>query len=146
MEKIQRTARNVAMDLLSRREHSRAELTNKLRQREFDTDEIDAALDRLQHEGLQSDQRFCENFAYYRAKKGRGPIRIRHELAQKGVSEALIDEQMQLLDVDWHDIMEEERRKKFGSEIPPDYKEKMKQARFLQNRGFSAEAVMRLFS
>jgi regulatory protein len=145
MAKIQRTARNVAMDLLSRREHSRVELANKLRQREFDADEIDGVLDRLQQEGLQSDQRFCENFVYFRAKKGRGPIRIRHELSQKGVSEILIDEQMEILDLDWPQIMQSERSKKFGAEIPHDYKEKMKQARFLQNRGFSPEAVMRLF-
>ena len=145
MAKIERTARNVALDLLSRREHSRVELANKLRQREFDAEEIASVLDRLQQEGLQSDQRFCENFIYFRAKKGRGPARIRHELSQKGVSEALVDEQMEMLALDWQDIMQNERSKKFGAEIPADYKEKMKQARFLQNRGFSAEAVMRLF-
>ncbi len=145
MAKIERTARNVAMDLLSRREHSRVELANKLRQRTFDSQEIASVLDRLQQEGLQSDRRFCENFIYFRAKKGRGPLRIRQELSQKGVDDALIDEQMDMLELDWQDIMQHERSKKFGAEIPADYKEKMKQARFLQNRGFSPESVMRLF-
>ncbi len=145
MVKIQRSARNVAMDLLSRREHSRAELASKLCQREFATGEIDEALDRLQQEGLQSDQRFCENFIYFRAKKGRGPVRIRHELSQKGVSDTLIEEQMERLDLDWREIMEQERCKKFGDQVPVDYREKSKQARFLQNRGFSADEVMRLF-
>lgn len=143
--KIQRSARNVAMDLLSRREHSCSELSRKLIQRDFDEEEIATALDRLQQEGLQSDQRFCENFIYFRAKKGRGPVRIRHELSEKGVRDDLIEQQMAACDLDWHDIMQNERRKKFGLPIPPDYKEKMKQARFLQNRGFSPEAVMRLF-
>ncbi|MFB3058976.1 MAG: recombination regulator RecX, partial [Gammaproteobacteria bacterium] len=35
------------MELLSRREHSTYQLTQKLRKRDFDLDEIEAALDRL---------------------------------------------------------------------------------------------------
>jgi regulatory protein len=56
-----------------------------------------------------------------------------------------VDDYLSSLDVDWESSMAGERSKKFGNSIPVDYKEKMKQARFLQNRGFSPGSVMRLF-
>jgi regulatory protein len=142
---MQRSARNVAMDLLSRREHSRRQLQDKLSQRGFEADEVESALDKLQAENLLSDWRFSETYVHQRMQKGYGPLRIRHELAEKGISSELIDEQMETCAGEWEALMQQQRSRKFGTEIPEDYKEKMKQARFLQNRGFSSEAVMRLF-
>ena len=140
-----RSIRAVAMDLLSRREHSAHELTQKLRQRDFDTDEIEAALVVLQQDNLQSDNRFVESMVNYRINNGFGPLKIKHELRQKGVSGELVEDYLSGLTVEWRQLMEAQRNKKFGQDIPLDYKEKMKQARFLQNRGFSPESVMRLF-
>jgi regulatory protein len=142
---VVRSARNTAMDLLSRREHSRSELAQKLKQREFDNDEIEQALQQLQLENLQSDERYAESYVYQRAQKGFGPLRIQHELSQRGISENLIAELMSDYSDSWNERMQEQRVKKFGINIPEDYAEKMKQARFLQNRGFSPESVMRLF-
>jgi len=133
------------MDLLSRREHSRSELAQKLRQREFDSDEIEQALQQLQKENLQSDERYAESYLYQRAQKGFGPLRIAQELSQRGVSDSLLTRVMSSYSDSWSERMQEQRVKKFGHNIPEDYAEKMKQARFLQNRGFSPESVMRLF-
>jgi regulatory protein len=135
----------VAMDLLSRREHSVCELTRKLKQREFEIDEIDAAIATLQQDNLQSDSRFIESIVHYRINAGFGPIKIKYELRQKGISDDLGDDYLSSLEVDWNLHMAEQRIKKFGEDIPVEYKEKMKQARFLQNRGFSPGSVMRLF-
>ncbi len=140
-----RSIRVVAMDLLSRREHSVYELTRKLKQRKFEADEIDAAIATLQQDNLQSDSRFIESIVNYRINAGFGPIKIRHELRQKGISDDLVHDYLSSLDVDWESNMQGQRIKKFGNKAPLDYKEKMKQARFLQNRGFSPESVMRLF-
>jgi len=49
------------------------------------------------------------------------------------------------LDDQWDAMMTEQRVRRFGNALPQDYRARMKQARFLQNRGFSPEAVMRLF-
>jgi len=49
-----------AVRLLARREHSRRELARKLAERDFPEAEREAALDRLEREGLQSDERFAE--------------------------------------------------------------------------------------
>jgi regulatory protein len=140
-----RSIREVAMGLLCRREHSKFELTRKLKQREFEQDEIDAVIEVLQQDNLQSDNRFVESLVNSRINAGFGPIKIRHELRQKGVADGLVGDYFSNLEVDWPSSMSEQRIKKFGASIPFEYKEKMKQARFLQNRGFSPESVMRLF-
>ncbi|MGK0399606.1 MAG: regulatory protein [Gammaproteobacteria bacterium] len=139
------SARNKAMDLLARREHSTHELRQKLKQREFDHEEIELALEVLQQNNLQSDAQFTESYINNRVNAGLGPIKIIHELRQKGVASELIDEQMSVLSIDWNESLEQQRIKKYGLQIPNDYSQKMKQARFLQNKGFSTESVMRLF-
>lgn len=139
------SVRNVAMGLLARREHSAYELKQKLKTREFDTEAIDAAVAGLQQDNLQSDERFAESFVNQRVNAGFGPVKISYQLRQKGVDELLIEQYLARPVELWDEKMRQQRHKKFGAEIPRDYALRMKQARFLQNRGFSAESVMRLF-
>ena len=61
------------------------------------------------------------------------------------MDEELADAYLDPFHDDWPERMSEQRIRKFGEEIPADYALKMKQARFLQNMGFSPESVMRLF-
>ena len=137
--------RKKAMDLLARREHSEQELRRKLKSREYDADAIDEVLHALISDRLQSDERFTEAYVNHRFNAGVGPLKIRYELRQKGVSDLLADEFLELLSERWDRLMVQQRVRKYGEAIPADYAERMKQARFLQNRGFSPESVMRLF-
>ena len=139
------SARNKAIDLLARREHSEQELRQKLKTRDYDADAIDEALQALQNDNLQSDERFTESHVNHRFNAGVGPLKIRHELRQKGVSDLLVDQFLEPLSDQWDELMTRQRARKYGAVIPNDYAERMKQARFLQNRGFSPESVMRLF-
>ena len=140
-----KSIRNVAMDLLARREHSVHELKQKLKLRDFDREEIDATLDSLKHDRLQSDSRFTESYVHHRINAGFGPFKISHELRNKGINSELVDEYLPQSNARWDELMAQQRVRKFGLEIPADYALRMKQARFLQNRGFSPESVMRLF-
>ena len=140
-----RSIRAVAMDLLSRREHSTYQLTQKLKSRNFNIDAIETVLDQLQRENLLSDSRFIESTVNSRVNAGFGPVKIKYELRQKGISVERVDDYFSGMTVEWEQLMAAQRSKKFGQNIPVDYREKMKQARFLQNRGFSTESVMRLF-
>ncbi|NCF38456.1 MAG: hypothetical protein GWP56_19145 [Gammaproteobacteria bacterium] len=133
-KKQQTSVRNKAMDLLARREL-----------REFDSDEITAAIDSLQRDNLLSDERFTESYVSQRFNAGFGPLKIRYELRQKGISESLTDEFLEAYADRWDRLMQQQRVRKYGEAIPADYNQRMKQARFLQNRGFSPESVMRLF-
>ena len=130
-----------AMNLLSRREHLRQELVLKLGKR-FGAEaeaEIGAVLDDLAAENLLSDQRFTESYIRQRVGKGYGPDRIRQELRQKGVDPELLELALDEADVDWVERAAEVRLKKFGSSPPSDFKEKARQLRFLNYRGFSGE-------
>jgi len=127
------------MNLLARREHSTQELRDKLLTRGFENDEIVPALQTLSREGLLSDERFTESFIHSRMERGSGPVKIRAELRQRGVADEIISNWLDERDRVWLERAETVRCKKFGSALPVDYKEKARQARFLQYRGFSAE-------
>ena len=127
------------MNLLARREHSTRELRDKLLARGFEDDDITPALQALSREGLLSDERFTESFIHSRLERGSGPVKIRAELRQRGVTDEIIANWLDERDRAWLERAEAVRRKKFGSTLPVDYKEKARQARFLQYRGFSAE-------
>jgi regulatory protein len=133
--------RRVAIELMARREHSRAELTRKLAAREFHGDVIAAALDALAESGLLAETRFIESFIRSRVTKGQGPVRIRAELAQRGVAEPQAAESLGDAAVDWVAMARAVRRKRFGAALPKEFKERARQARFLQYRGFDSRAV-----
>ncbi len=129
-------ARNRAVALLARREHSRHELRRKLLQAGYEETVVEAALEELAGEGLQSDRRFAEIFIHSRVGRGQGPVRILRELSEHGVDASLAGELMEALEVDWSVLAEEVRRRRFGAELPTEWKERARQARFLEYRGF----------
>jgi regulatory protein len=140
-----RSLRRIALDFLARREHSQQELQQKLKARADDGEAVEALLRQLKDERLQSDERFTEAYVHHRVNAGIGPLKIRYELRQKGVDELLVDAHLEPLGEQWDVMMRQQRARKYGDSIPADHAERMKQARFLQNRGFSPESVMRLF-
>ncbi|MDH3859297.1 MAG: recombination regulator RecX, partial [Gammaproteobacteria bacterium] len=81
--------RKTAMDLLARREHSEHELRQKLKARGHDADAIDEVLQGLKQDHLLSDARFTEAYVSHRFNAGVGPLKIRYELRQKGIADAL---------------------------------------------------------
>ena len=131
--------RVAAMNLLARREHLRSELRSKLLRRFEDGQLLDDMLDQLAEENLQSDQRFAESYIRQRSGRGYGPDRIRQELRQKGASGELVELALEACEIDWAILALEVRRKKYGSALPADFKEKGRQLGFLRYRGFGGE-------
>ena len=70
-------------------------------------------------------------------------MRIRMELEQRGVAGSLIDQALDASDVDWGEPAAEVRRKRFGPGLPTDFRERARQSRFLQYRGFDAGQLAR---
>ncbi len=130
-----------AIDLLSRREHSIAELTNKLRQRSYQTDDIEQVITFLQENNYLSEQRFAESVFRSRINKGYGKRYIVAELQQKGVASHVISEAEEQAEVDWYQQAEQCYRKKFANSKIEDQKDKAKRIRFLQYRGFSTDEI-----
>ncbi|MCW8899805.1 MAG: recombination regulator RecX [Gammaproteobacteria bacterium] len=139
MAKKPRSIREAAMDYLSRREHATHELFQKLLAKGYESDDVSAALERLADQDLLSDSRFTEAFINQRINRGSGPLKIRAELRQKGISDAMIGAFLNERDVIWQEAALAVRAKKYGSKEPSDLKERARQTRFLQSRGFSSE-------
>ena len=135
--------RRAAMDLLAQREHGRVELARKLRRRGAPPELIDNALDRLAEEGLLDESRYLESFIASRARAGYGPLRIREELAQRGLPREAIEQALGEYGVDWAEQLSELWQRRFGVR-PQDPKERARQGRFLAYRGFSMEQISRL--
>jgi regulatory protein len=135
--------RRAAMDLLARREHSVRELRIKLLRRFPDVAAVDEQLSRLVSERLLSDVRFAASYARQRISRGYGPLRLREELRERGVSDAdaatALTELEAELSIDWCTLAAEIMQKKFGTRVAVDLKEKARRARFMQYRGFAAE-------
>ncbi|WP_172152838.1 MULTISPECIES: recombination regulator RecX [Pseudomonas] len=136
--------RRAAMDLLARREHGRVELTRKLRQRGAPVELIDTALERLAQEGLLSEARYLESFVGYRARAGYGPLRIREELIQRGLSRAAVEQALRDSGIDWREQLEQTWRRKFAGQLPGDVRERAQQGRFLSYRGYPLDLIDRL--
>ncbi len=137
--------RRAAMDLLARREHTRAELNRKL-QRQFSSEPalIEEELVKLRHEGLQSDARLAEALIRSRVSRGQGPVKIKAELRSRGLSDSEIQLALEVGEFDWFALIIEVSRKRYGEAPPSNAKERAKRSRFLQQRGFSFEHISSL--
>jgi len=127
------------MDLLARREHSRLELEQKLTARDFSADLVAEVLDELERDGLLSDLRFARSFVAARAARGHGPFRIRRDLADRGIAGSA--EFLNDPEIDWKARAAEVRVRRFGPARPADMKEKARQMRFLEYRGFGHDEI-----
>jgi regulatory protein len=136
-------ARNVATNLLAGRDHATAELSRKLKERGFTPAAIEAALAQLQSSNSLNDERYGQNVVRYRSRRGQGPARIRQELRKAGVNAELAEAAVKAGDdtPDFAKVARETRVRKFGAEVPKDWKERARQARFLQYRGFSNDHI-----
>lgn len=134
--------RVAALRLLTRRDHSRAELEKKLAAEAESAEQLAMVLDRLQAERLLSDHRYASHRVATRASRY-GDARLKQELRQQGISDDDIAAAMP-------EAGDEAGRcrsvwaRKFR-ELPKSAEERAKQMRFLQYRGFSSEAIRQVF-
>lgn len=130
--------RIMAINLLSRREYSLYELSQKLEPRSQNSGQVPHLLEYLVQSGYQSDQRFAESFLRSRISRALGPMRIKRELKDKGIDSDLIDQVFET-DVDWFELAFESAHKKSQSLDLSDYKDKQKLYRYLAYRGFTMD-------
>ena len=132
---------NKALDLVSRREHSRHELMQKLDKRYPETSPIiEEVLDKLEGNKILDDERFAEMYLNSRARKGFGPKKIEMELHSKKVDSFFISNAVEAYE-SWLENAQRELKKKFKDQKPIDYQSKMKQKQFLFTRGFSSPII-----
>jgi len=137
----ERTVRTSALALLAGRDFGRAELERRLARRGYPQAVITTVVEGLAAERLLSEDRFVEQFVRQHAGRGHGPVRIRAELRQRGVGDEAIESALAGSGEDWAATAREARRRRFGLSPPADARERARQARFLQYRGFASDHI-----
>lgn len=132
---------NNAMQILAARDHSSYELKQKLQRNGHAEEEIEEIILHLQGLNYLNDQRFAENYIRSKASRHMGRNRIQQELRQKGVSQPLITEGLQNLELDFFALAYDTKCGKFGPAPAPDYQQKSKQMRYLQYRGYNFDEI-----
>lgn len=143
---VEHRLRSAALKMLARREHSRQEMFFKLIRRRFPEELIDLVLTDFEDQGWLDDERFAHVYARQRRELNYGPLRIESELQQRGIG-FVPDELRALSDTDWaaHALAARERR--FGiAEESLGWDSKVRQARFLAQRGFTGEQAEKALS
>lgn len=149
-KKPELSLRTRALQYLARREYSRAELREKLLPytgasedlEQLSSVDLDALLDDLTARGWLSDMRAIKQLLHARRSRF-GVQRIAHELRQKGIAQELIDAALPALKEGEMDAVREVWQRKFGA-LPQDDREKAKQMRFLQSRGFGLDVIFQV--
>jgi regulatory protein len=140
-EADERTVRTAALALLAGRDFGRRELAERLLRRGYPEALVEPVLAELVADKSLSEERFAGQFVTQHASRGQGPMRIRMELRERGVDATAIDEALDTAEADWIESARTARRRRFGAEPPADWRERAKQARFLQYRGFSSDQI-----
>ena len=128
-----------ALRYLSAREHSRQELAQKLARHADEGEDIEGVLDWLRANNFLSDERFAESLANRRAARF-GSSRILAELQRHGLGDAAVAELCEELTASEHERAWQVWQKKFAAPAA-DAADAARQMRFLQQRGFSHEAI-----
>lgn len=129
--------------MLTRREYSVAELRGKLAATGARPEEVDATIEDLLARKLVSDARYAD--ALVRTKLGRGHSSraITHALRAAGVPQDDAQVAMASAEIDDQAGLVALWRRRFGK-VPVDDRERARQVRFLQSRGFALSAILKL--
>ncbi|MCU0755881.1 MAG: recombination regulator RecX [Xanthomonadales bacterium] len=127
-------ARQRAIALLARREHSRAELTQKLGRAGCPAELLAPLLDALAAEGLLSEQRYVDSKTRSLIGRGKGPLAIRAALG-RNLPAASEDAP------DWVAQARGVLHKRFGEDPPADRNETARRMRFLAARGYTPAQI-----
>lgn len=130
-----------AMRLLARREHSREELRRKLAARVAEGEDLEAVLEALAAKGWLSDRRYAEQAIRAKARRF-GPLKLAHYLKSRGVDAEAIAAGLRAAGAEGAPQLEAVWKSRFR-EAPADERERARQVRFLQGRGFALEEIVR---
>lgn len=144
-EDAEMKAKAKAMRYVARRARTCAEVRRKLREKGHPSPAIDGAVARLKELGYLDDAEYAREYVRSRFRaKGYGPVRLKHELKERGVARLQIEDAMLELDHDeLREAAREHARKRWprlaGEDDPRRRRQKL--TGYLRRRGFSYERI-----
>jgi regulatory protein len=131
-----------ALQLLKRRDYSYAELERRLARHAADAGELSTLLDELQGLGWLSEQRLAEQLVRKGASRY-GARRILEQLQERGIGHEVTGRLRSELQASELQRARAVWTKRFGH-LPSDLRERARQERFLEQRGFDPEVIRRV--
>lgn len=130
-----------AFSYVAKSERAEREVINKLKKLLYSDEAIESALIRLRELNLVNDRRYVN--LYLSSNAGKGRIRLRHELANKGIERSIIDEELAK-------ALPEEDEQHEADELALKFyertKDRNKTVRRLLSRGFTYSTIERALS
>jgi regulatory protein len=139
--------RGAALALLGRRDYTAAELRQRLLDKEHPRDEVDAEIAALTEDRTINDRRVATAHIRIASQiKGRGRLRIRQELAARGIERRLADELIAELPAEDETaaIAKFLSRKRYPEK--PTSQERQKAFQQLLRKGFTGDAISKALS
>jgi regulatory protein len=138
-------AKNTAYRFLTYRPRSRAEIIQKLQEKEFEDAIIEAVLADLERLGYVNDQQFAVQWAASRVRLGAfGRRRIEQELKKKGIDREVVKQTLADVCGDHAEIETAKKaaERKLASTMSLDRETRRRRlAGFLERKGFSFEVI-----
>ncbi len=137
-----------AQAILSRRDHSEAEVRTKLKKKGFLAADVDATIAWLQERGLLDDRKFAAAYVESVLRtKAVGPRWLQAKLREKGIAAPLLEEAMEQA---WAKQSEEEflaaAAQRWQRQHLRYKDDRVRLSRFLSSRGFSPDKIQNFFS
>ena len=146
MTKEQSAAYSYAARLLASREYCSFQIEQKLKGRDVDAETIGFVINKLKADGYLNDQRFAELYLQSRLDKGEAPWLAAKRAKAKGADAISVQMALDELTADYDalDVARAllQRRDPAGFRFE-DEKAWQRQARFLKNKGFATDVVLR---
>ncbi|MBT1443367.1 recombination regulator RecX [Shewanella sp. JM162201] len=131
----------LALALLARRDHGRAELKVKLIAKGCESIAADKALDDCEARGYLCDSRVGNSVLRTAVAKGQGLARAKQAMIAKGLDKEVIAQSLDASDVDWYALARAKALKKFGAGKPVDAKDRARRVRYLVGQGFGFDQI-----
>lgn len=135
-----------ALNLLSRRDYSEAQLSQKLRLKGAEPEQLAEVISWCKTQQYLDESRFLSMLVRNRARQGYGYNYLLQECRAQKISAEQLNNCINTLAIDWWALASAAYQKKYGDSPLTDYKEKTKRMAFLQRRGFNAEQIKAVFT
>lgn len=137
--------RDAAAKYLASRARSTGEVRTHLRSKGYTDDEIAEVISDFLDYGYLDDEDYCRQYIKYAFSKGKGPLRVRQELAEKGIVSEIIAvalEDYEAEETDLDRALAQGRKSAAGK--PIDEKMKGRVGRRLISLGYSMDIVYKV--
>ena len=137
--------RDAAAKYLASRARSTGELKTHLIGKGYGEDEIRAVISDFLDYGYLDDEDYCRQYIKYAFSKGKGPVRVKQELAEKGIDREIIAfalEDYEAEETDLERALAQARKTAAGK--PVDEKMKGRVGRRLISLGYSTGMVYKV--